>query len=55
VPQAVAQKIPQAVGQIPWGHIRLILDKLQDLDEANFYIQETVNNSWSRVVLQNKI
>jgi len=49
------EKVPQAVGQIPWGHIRLILDKLQDLGEANFYIQETVNNNWSRVILEHQI
>jgi len=55
VPQAVAQKIPQAVGQMPWGHIRLILDKIQHLDEAQFYIQETINNSWSRVILEHQI
>jgi predicted nuclease of restriction endonuclease-like (RecB) superfamily len=49
------EKVPQAVAQIPWGHIRVILDKLQDLDEATFYIQETINNSWSRVILEHQI
>jgi predicted nuclease of restriction endonuclease-like (RecB) superfamily len=43
------------VAQIPWGHIRLILDKLQDLDEANFYVRETINNGWSRVILEHQI
>ena len=49
------EKVPQAVAQMPWGHIRLILDKIRDLDEAHFYIQETIKNSWSRVILEHQI
>lgn len=47
--------LPQAVGQIPWGHIRLILDKIKDINKALFYIKETVENSWSRVILEHQI
>lgn len=47
--------VPQAVGQIPWGHIRLILDKIRDIAEAEFYIQKTIENSWSRVILDHQI
>lgn len=46
---------PQAVGQIPWGHIRLILDKIKDKAEAHFYINKTIENSWSRVILDHQI
>ena len=49
------EKIPQLVGQIPWGHIRLILDKTKDRTEAEFYIQETIENTWSRVILDHQI
>jgi predicted nuclease of restriction endonuclease-like (RecB) superfamily len=49
------EKIPQAVVQIPWGHIRLILDKIKDLTEAEFYVYKTVKNSWSRAVLEHQI
>ena len=28
------KKVPQAVGQIPWGHIRVILNRIKDLNEA---------------------
>ena len=49
------EKIPQAVGQIPWGHVRLILDKIKNLTEAEFYINKTIENSWSRAILQHQI
>lgn len=35
-------KVPQLVAQIPWGHIRLILDKIKDIKEAEFYVQKTI-------------
>jgi predicted nuclease of restriction endonuclease-like (RecB) superfamily len=49
------QKIPQLVGQIPWGHIRVLLDKLEDKSESFFYIQKTLENSWSRTILEHQI
>jgi len=49
------EKVPQAVAQIPWGHIRLILDKIKNTKEADFYIQKTIENSWSRVILDHQI
>ena len=62
VPQAVGQlenpalgeKVPQVVGlliQIPWGHHRELITKCNDLQEALFYTQETINNNWSRADL----
>ena len=47
--------MPQLVVQIPWGHIRLILDKIKDRKEAEFYIRKTIENSWSRVILEHQI
>ncbi len=49
------EKVPQAVAQIPWGHIRLILDRIKDYAEAEFYVQKTIENSWSRVILDHQI
>lgn len=40
--------VPQAVAQIPWGHIRLIINKIKDVQEAIFYSQATIQNGWSR-------
>jgi predicted nuclease of restriction endonuclease-like (RecB) superfamily len=47
--------VPQLVEQMPWGHIRLIIDKKLELEEAYFYIQKTIENSWSRVILDHQI
>jgi predicted nuclease of restriction endonuclease-like (RecB) superfamily len=42
---------PQAVAQLPWGHIRLLVDKIKDKNEALFYINQSTQGSWSRTVL----
>lgn len=36
------------VFRIPWGHIKIIITKIKNLPEANFYINQTIENSWSR-------
>ena len=41
----------QLVDQIPWGHNIMIFSKLKDSKEAKFYIQQTIENNWSRDVL----
>ncbi len=43
--------VPQIGGQLPWGHIKILLDKVSDHQEALFYIRETLANGWSRDVL----
>lgn len=43
--------VPQLVGQLPWGHIRLLVDKTKVEKETIFYIQQTINNQWSREAL----
>ncbi|MCD4697057.1 MAG: DUF1016 N-terminal domain-containing protein [Bacteroidales bacterium] len=40
---------------IPWGHHTLILTKIKDPEEAVFYIVKTIQNGWSRSVLQIQI
>jgi len=37
--------------KLPWGHIKLLIDKIKNTTESYFYIQETIANSWSREVL----
>lgn len=41
----------QLVAQIPWGHNILIFTKSKDSSEAHFYIQQTIENNWSRDIL----
>ncbi len=49
------EKVQQLVAQIPWGHNILIITKITDIDEALFYINETILNGWSRAVLRIQI
>ena len=35
--------VPQAVGQIPWGHIRLLIDKLGEPHVGIWYAQQTID------------
>jgi predicted nuclease of restriction endonuclease-like (RecB) superfamily len=43
--------VQQAVAQIPWGHHILLFTKIKDKNEAHFYIQQTIENNWSRDAL----
>ena len=56
VQQAVAlnKKTPEILKlliQVPWGHHVLILTKIKDAEAACFYLQQTIENNWSRAVL----
>lgn len=61
--QAVAQFGQQAVDpnlaallfNIPWGHHTVILTKANTPQEAYFYIIKTIQNNWSRSILQSQI
>ena len=63
-PQAVAKSdesaeatefFRQLVAQIPWGHHRLILDKMTDPTARLYYLRATAQLGWSRSVLLNQI
>jgi predicted nuclease of restriction endonuclease-like (RecB) superfamily len=41
----------QVVGQIPWGHNILLLQKLDRKEDRLWYAQKTIENVWSRNVL----
>jgi predicted nuclease of restriction endonuclease-like (RecB) superfamily len=45
----------QLVIKIPWGHTKLIIGKIKDHQEAQFYIQQTIENGWSRDILSLQI
>jgi predicted nuclease of restriction endonuclease-like (RecB) superfamily len=47
--------VQQAVGQLPWGHITVLLDKLEDIDTRAWYAAAAAKNGWSRNVLLNQI
>lgn len=41
--------------QIPWSHNTLILDKIKDQVQREWYIRKTVENGWSHSVLTHQI
>ncbi|WP_308471768.1 PDDEXK nuclease domain-containing protein [Rathayibacter sp. AY1D2] len=45
------EKVPQAVGHLPWGHVRLLLDKLSAPDAREAYAAAAAENSWTRSML----
>ena len=47
--------VQQAVGQLPWGHITVLLDKLARPDDRAWYATAAVEYGWSRNVLLNMI
>jgi predicted nuclease of restriction endonuclease-like (RecB) superfamily len=55
MPRSEAQNIPPIIhyigGQLPWSHIKIILDKITDHEAALFYINQTLENGWSRDVM----
>ena len=49
-----ADALDPGIFMIPWGHHRVILDRVDaDPKKALFYIRETIEHNWSRAVLQN--
>jgi predicted nuclease of restriction endonuclease-like (RecB) superfamily len=48
---AEEQIVQQVVGQIPWGHNLIILDKVKDSAARRWYAQAVTTNGWSRNIL----
>ncbi len=49
------QIMQQLAAQIPWFHNCVLLDKVKDNNERLWYIQQTIENGWSRAVLEYQI
>jgi len=47
--------LQQAVGEIPWSHNILIMSKVKDAKEQQFYMEATAKFGWSREILRNQI
>lgn len=43
------------LASIPWGHHVLLLNKIQDDGERFWYMRQTIDNNWSRAVLQYQV
>ena len=54
--QELAAHIMQDLFSVPWGHQMLLIDKCSDdVIKALFYVQQVVENGWSRNILHNFI
>ncbi len=47
--------VPQLVAQIPWGHHRLLLDRVKNPQEREWYVRATIEHGWSRAILDYQI
>lgn len=46
----------QLIFRIPWGHHMFLLDKCKgNQKKALFYVKKTIENNWSRAVMQNQV
>lgn len=45
----------QPVGQLPWGHITVLLDKLDAVGDRDWYAAHAAEHGWSRNVLAHQI
>ena len=45
----------QLVGNIPWGHNQLLLDRLDDQPTREWYAQSAIEHGWSRAILAHEI
>ncbi|TAN44680.1 MAG: DUF1016 domain-containing protein [Nitrospirae bacterium] len=63
VPQPVAkmsaagnpENLQQLVAKVPWGHNILLMEKAKDLPSRLWYMQQTIEQGWSRDVLAQMI
>ena len=47
--------VQQAAAQLPWGHIMVLLDRVELQATREWYAAEAVRNGWSRAVLLNMV
>nr|WP_199331271.1 PDDEXK nuclease domain-containing protein [Calothrix sp. FACHB-1219] len=49
------QIVQQAAAQIPWFHNCVLLDRVKAPEQRVWYIQQTIENGWSRAILEMQI
>lgn len=54
-PVSQMELIEKIIKSIPWGHNQRIMYKCKNIAEALFYAQKTIDNGWSRTVLEHQI
>ncbi|MDO5447033.1 MAG: PDDEXK nuclease domain-containing protein [Prevotellaceae bacterium] len=48
-------EMPSLFGKVPWFHHVLIFTKSKNVDEALFYVNQTIEGNWSRRMLEDSI
>ncbi len=51
LPQPMAETPPEPLGNIPWGHNIVLLERLKDADTRLWYARQIIANGWSRAML----
>lgn len=49
--QIAVSIVPHFGGQLPWGHIKVLLSKTKTPEQTEFYLQQTLVNNWNRDIL----
>ncbi len=49
--QNILEKLYQIIVKIPWGHNILLMEKIKDISLRLWYMQKTIENGWSRNIL----
>lgn len=52
---SIALQVVAQLTQVPWGHNQIIINKCKAVQEALYYIKNTVEYGWSRSVLTHQI
>lgn len=47
--------VPQRVALLPWGHLRLLLDRVKDAVARQWYLQAALEHGWSRDILAHMV
>jgi predicted nuclease of restriction endonuclease-like (RecB) superfamily len=47
--------VPQLVALLPWGHLRVLLDRVKDGPTREWYLRATLEYGWSRDILAHQI
>ena len=54
-PIDIGQQLVAQLAKIPWGHNLVIISKIQDAEQALYYVAATLEHGWSRAVLVHQI
>lgn len=47
--------LPPVVAKLPWTHNVILIDKISDWDKRLWYAEKTLENGWSKIVLDHQI